>query len=297
MGSPTFLLLRRQAVSTKNNACRRQGPGASGCNGRCGPGPRLMQFPVSGGGRAARARGLAVWLIHIRSPGSDQGPEGGPGDAEWRLQARPLAPLPGLPGPSGTFPKPQAGPEAPVPSGAYPGGGPALPPEGGRLPPPILPHPLWLGRVWQQTGRRPLGPHHEPDPSRHAAPVPGPTQPFLLAADLHLSCPLMPALNRVSVPRAPRPPHSSRCSDQDSGRCCSYIPLSSQHQVMSTQLPKHLPNPCGSPVSSHLHWNHLHLLGPSQCLQRSPTTSSAPHRPSPDPRAASAARTESPHLS
>lgn len=51
--------------------------------------------------------------------------------------------------------------------------------------------------------------------------VPGPTRPFLLATNLHLSCPLMPALNRVSVPKAPRPPHSSRCSDQNPGRCSS----------------------------------------------------------------------------
>lgn len=51
--------------------------------GRMGAGPRLMQLPVPGAGRfpGPRRGGPAVWIIRVRSPGSNRGPEGDPGGA------------------------------------------------------------------------------------------------------------------------------------------------------------------------------------------------------------------------
>lgn len=57
-------------------ACRRQGTGASGRSGRCGPGPRLMQFSVSGGGRAARARRVGSVAHPHQVPRLRPGPRG-----------------------------------------------------------------------------------------------------------------------------------------------------------------------------------------------------------------------------
>lgn len=83
----------------------------AGRNHRSKADPRLMQLPVSGGGGLPRPGGLAVWLTHVRSPGSDQVSAGRSRDAEWRLQARRprLPPEPSSGGPADMLPKPRAG--------------------------------------------------------------------------------------------------------------------------------------------------------------------------------------------
>lgn len=89
---------------------------------------------------------------------------------------------------------------------------------------------------------------------------PGPThrvQPsFPLTAGPHLSCPLMSALRRVSVPKDARPPHSPHCSDHRPGMCWVETPLpvvdSSQRDVVSTRPSSCLQTHAGPPIPPSL---------------------------------------------
>lgn len=66
------------------NTCRQEAAcWGLGSKGKRELDPRLMQLPVPGAGGCQDPGGLTVWLIHVRSPGSNRGPEGGPRDAGW----------------------------------------------------------------------------------------------------------------------------------------------------------------------------------------------------------------------